>query len=576
MKELEKAKKVFDHWLSSDCFDSDTKKELMAIAGDDREILERFGKDLEFGTGGMRGILGAGINRINRYTVRRATYALAQCLKETGDTDKGVVIAYDSRFGSREFSLEAAMTLNACGIPAYRFESLRPTPELSFTVRKLGCLAGIVITASHNPAEYNGYKVYWQDGGQITLTHAREIMKAYEEIHTFEEIPVISIQEAKEQGLFHEIGEEIDSAYYEAVMDSVIHPELAGEYGPALRIVYTPLHGTGRIPVMKILADLGFDDVHVVKEQEDPDGSFATCEYPNPEAREAWNLALKLAERIHADLVLATDPDADRLGLWVPDDRGTYHFFNGNMTGILLADYILKEKKNSGTLPDNAAIGKTIVSSQMAVPLAEKYGVRLFETLTGFKFIGEKIQEFEESGESCFVFGFEESFGCLAGTAVRDKDAVQETALLCEAAAFYHSKGKTLLEVMEDLYREYGWFLEGQTSVSFQGISGKERMKQIMEQLRSHPLKEIAGKKTLAIRDYKTGIRTDLESGEKKKLDLPSSNVLYYELEKGWCAVRPSGTEPKIKFYFGTEAAERTAAEEERKAMKQALKEIGA
>lgn len=558
------------YWLSSDYFDEETKERLRAL-DDPKEIRERFGKDLEFGTGGMRGLLGDGTNRFNRYTVRRATQGLCDYIHSLKEADKGVVIAYDSRHGSAELSKEAALCLNAGGIRTWRFESLRPTPELSFAVRELGCIAGIVITASHNPREYNGYKVYWKDGEQITPPIDRYITEKISEIDSWEAVKTMKEEEAKACGLYHEIGEEMDQRYYEAILSDLPRPNLSEKARQMLKIVYTPLNGTGSVPVLTLLERRGFTDVHVVKEQKDPDPDFTTCPKPNPETESAWKLALKLAEEENADLVLATDPDADRLGLCVRRRDNTYQRFTGNMIGILLCDYVLGKREKEGSIPENGAIGTTIVSSRMGEALAKHYGVSFFETLTGFKYIGEKIREFEKSGEHTFLFGYEESLGTLVGTSVRDKDAISAAILTAEAAAYYMEQGKTLCDVMEDLFRQYGYYLEGQISVTFEGIDGIAEIRRIMEKNRTEPPERFAGKKVLALRDYKKGIRTDMEQGTVTALDLPSSDVLYYELENGWCAVRPSGTEPKIKYYFGIREAEKKEAERQFQAMQEAL-----
>ena len=566
------ANEAFEFWLSSPYFDEETKRELQALKDDADEIRERFGKDLEFGTGGMRGILGAGTNRFNLYTVRRATQGLADYIHSLKGGDQGVVIAFDSRHGSARCAEEAALCLNANGIPAWRFESLRPTPELSFAVRELGCIAGVVITASHNPAEYNGYKVYWEDGGQITPPHDRLITEHIQKIQTWQDVRTMRREDAVSLGLYHVIGEEIDRKYYEAILSDIPHPEISAAARRGLKIVYTPLNGTGSVPVMTLLHRLGFSQAVIVKEQADPDPEFTTCRKPNPETESAWKLALRLAEETGADLVMATDPDADRLGVYARSAEGNYVRFSGNMIGILLGDYVLRERKRSGTLPEHASIGTTIVSSRMAEPLAEKYGVSLFETLTGFKYIGEKIREFETSGESSFVFGFEESYGCLAGTSVRDKDSVSASLMMAEAAAYYKERGKTIWDAMKDLYAEFGCYREGQVSITIGGIDGIRKIQERMEESRRSPAKAIGNKAVLAVRDYRAGIRRDIITGKETPLNLPSSNVLYYELEDGWCAVRPSGTEPKIKYYFGVRAESEAACGKDYEALKEAIR----
>ena len=549
---------VYEEWMKNPYFDEATKTELKEIAGNEKEIEDRFYTELSFGTAGLRGVIGAGTNRMNIYTVRKATQGLANYIKKVGASDKGVAIAYDSRRMSPEFANEAALCLAANGIPAYIFESLRPTPELSYAVRKLNCIAGINVTASHNPAEYNGYKVYWEDGAQITPPHDTGIMAEVKAVADYSAMLTMDRDAAQKEGLYHVIGEEIDRAYMDEIKKLVIHPEAIDAVKDTLKIVYTPLHGTGNIPVRTILKELGFRQVFVVKEQELPDGNFPTVDYPNPEAPAAYTLALALAKREDADLVLATDPDADRLGVYVKDSKtGEYHMLTGNMSGCLIGDYIIGQTKAvKGSLPEDGAFIRSIVSSNMADAIASYYGVRLVEVLTGFKFIGQKILEFERTGKGTYLFGMEESYGCLPGTYARDKDAVAATMFLCEAAAFYKTKGKTLWDAMLDLYERYGYYQDHVESITLKGIEGLEKIKNIMGTLRKEPPAGIGAYRTLVVRDYESGKITDITTGEERETGLPRSNVLYYELTDGaWVCVRPSGTEPKVKFYIGVKGS---------------------
>jgi phosphoglucomutase len=547
-------KKMYEEWLTNPYFDAATKEELKKIAGDENEIKERFYADLEFGTAGLRGIIGAGTNRMNIYTVRKATQGLANYIKKQGKEANGVAIAYDSRRMSPEFADEAALCLCANGIKAYVFESLRPTPELSYAVRKLGCVAGINITASHNPPEYNGYKVYWEDGAQITPPHDGGIMDEVKAVTDYNTVKTMDKEAAKSQGLYQVIGQEIDDSYTEELKKQVIHWDSIKAEGKNLKIVYTPLHGTGNIPVRRMLKELGFENVYVVPEQELPDGEFPTVSYPNPEAEEAFALALKLAKEKDADLVLATDPDADRLGVYVKDTKsGEYIALTGNMSGSLLADYVIGQKKEvNKSLPKDGALIKTIVTSNMAAAIAKYYGIRLIDVLTGFKYIGQQILGFETKGEGEYLFGFEESYGCLIGTHARDKDAVMATTALCEAAAYYKTKNMTLWDAMLAMYEKYGYYKEGVKSIGLSGIEGLEKIQSIMNTLRENTPKSVSGYKVVAARDYKLDTIKNMETGEVTPTGLPTSNVLYYELENNaWLCVRPSGTEPKIKFYFG-------------------------
>lgn len=553
----------YNYWINSPIFDEATKSELLSL-NDEKEIEDRFYKDLEFGTGGLRGIIGAGTNRMNIYTVGKATQGLANYIIKENHAHMGVAIAYDSRRMSREFADLAAAVLNGNGIKAYVFESLRPTPELSFSVRYLKCTAGIVITASHNPAEYNGYKVYWQDGAQVTFPRDNEIITEVNNIKDFGEIKKMDNAEGKKQGLYNVIGKEIDEKYMEELMKQSIHPEIIREMADDIRIVYTPLHGTGNIPVRRVLERLGFKQVYVVEEQAVPDGNFPTVSYPNPEDPKAFEMALELANKVKADIVLATDPDADRLGVYALDTKtGEYKSFTGNMSGMLIGEYILSEKKKLGTLPENGALIKTIVTTNMADVIAKTFNVKLIEVLTGFKYIGEQIKLFEENNTYEYIFGLEESYGCLAGTYARDKDACVAVMLLCEVAAWCKKNNMTLVDNMNRIYEKYGYFKEGLHSITLKGIDGVEKIKVIMDKLKGNAPKTIGGFKVLAVRDYNNSVRKDLITGEVSKLDLLKSNVVYFELDNdAWCCARPSGTEPKIKFYFGVKGKSQKEADE--------------
>ena len=562
-------KERYQEWLSNPYFDAETKAELEGIKEDDNEIKERFYMDLEFGTAGLRGIIGAGTNRMNIYTVRKATQGLANYIIKNKSADKGVAIAYDSRRMSPEFADEAALCLAANGIKAYVFESLRPTPELSFAVRKLSCIAGINITASHNPPEYNGYKVYWADGAQITPPHDKGIMDEVKAVEDYTTMKTMPLDAAKEKGLYESIGADIDDAYIAELKKQVKHQDAIDAAAKDLKIVYTPLHGTGNIPARRILKELGFENVYVVKEQELPDGEFPTVSYPNPEAAEAFELGLKLAKEIDADIVLATDPDADRLGVRVKDKNGEYHTLTGNMSGCLLADYEIGEKKEiDGGLPADGKFIKTIVTTNMADAIAKYYGVDLIECLTGFKFIGQQILGFETSGKGEYLFGFEESYGCLIGTHARDKDAIVATMALCEAAAFYKTLDMTLWDAMIAMYDRYGYYKDDIQSITLKGIEGLAKIQEILETLRKNPPAEIAGYKVLKARDYKADTIRDMETGEVTGTGLPSSNVLYYDLtDDAWVCVRPSGTEPKVKFYYGVKGTSMEDADAKSEAM---------
>ncbi len=562
------AKEVYEQWIASPVFNEETKEELRSIAGDEKEIEDRFYRNLKFGTGGLRGMIGAGTNRMNVYTVTLATQGLANYIKSLGPEKmaQGVAIAYDSRRMSPEFSQAAALCLNANGIRTYIFDSLRPTPELSFAVRYLKCVAGIVVTASHNPAEYNGYKVYWEDGAQITPPHDKNILEHVAKVTDYADIQGMSLEEAKAAGLFHVISSEVDECYFGELMKQMIHPEVIPQVADDIKIVYTPLHGTGITAVKEVLHRLGFKKVYIVPEQEKPDGNFPTVKSPNPESKDAFQMALDLARKVDADIVLASDPDADRLGSYIKDTSGVfkgtvladtpdypYVRFDGNMSGSLLEEYVCHEQKEKGLLPENGVICSTIVSTNLARVIAEAYGLGYVETLTGFKYIGEQMKIFDqEGGKRKFIFGMEESFGCLVGNYTRDKDACSSVVLLCEAAAVNKLKGRTLCDAMKDMYLKYGYYTEELQFLVLKGADGAAKIRQMMETMRNKTISEIAGMKVLAIRDYEKDERRDLVSGEVTSTGLPESDVLYYELEHdAWLAVRPSGTEPKIKFYCG-------------------------
>ena len=569
-------KEVYQEWLESPYFDEETKAELRGIAGDDKEIKERFYAELEFGTAGLRGIIGAGTNRINVYPVRKATQGLANYIASVNAQARGVAIAYDSRRMSPEFADVAALCLAANGIKAYVFESLRPTPELSFAVRTLHCIAGINITASHNPPEYNGYKVYWEDGAQITPPHDTGIMAEVKAVTDYAKVYTMEKKEAEEKGLYQVIGKDIDDPYIEALKSQVSHQDAIDAEKDQLKIVYSPLHGTGNIPARRVLKELGFTNVHVVKEQELPDGNFPTVSYPNPEADEAFTLGLKLAKEIDADLVLATDPDADRLGVRVKDKDGIYHTLTGNMSGCLLEEYELSQRKAAaGKLPEDGAVVSTIVTTNMAGAIARAYGLRFIEVLTGFKYIGQQILGFEESGKGTYLFGFEESYGCLIGTHARDKDAIVATMALCEAAAYYKTQGKTLWDAMIDMYEKYGYYKDDIQSITLKGIEGLEKIQSILETLRKNPPAKIGGYQVTSARDYKLDTVRNMATGEITETGLPKSNVLYYDLtDDAWLCVRPSGTEPKVKFYYGVKGTSLADADEKSKALGEKVLEM--
>lgn len=566
-------KEEYIKWCTDPYFNEETRAELEMIKEDEAEIQDRFYRQLAFGTGGLRGVIGAGTNRMNLYTVRQATQGLANYILAENGQERGAAIAYDSRRMSPEFAQEAALCLNANGIKAYVFESLRPTPELSFAVRQLGCISGIVITASHNPREYNGYKVYWEDGAQITPPHDKNILAEVAKVTEFSQVKTMSLDEAQKAGLYHVIGKEMDDLYMEELKKQSIHPEIIKSVAKDIKIVYTPLHGTGNLPVRRVLKELGFEHVYVVPEQELPDGNFPTVAYPNPESPKAFELALALAEKVDADIVLATDPDADRLGVYAKDTKsGKYVSFTGNMSGMLIAEYILRERKATGRLPKNGALVETIVTTDMAKVIAEAYGVKLVEVLTGFKYIGEQIKFFEEQNTYEYLFGLEESYGCLAGTYARDKDACVAVMMLCEVASWCKSRGITLWDAMLEMYEKYGYYREGLETVTLKGMDGAAQIQAMMSKMRNNPPEQLGGHEVTAVRDYKEDTRTDLRTGNVTSTGLPNSNVLYYELDdRAWCCVRPSGTEPKIKFYFGVAGDSLEDSEEKLKELSAAM-----
>lgn len=544
---------IYRQWCANEYFDAQTREELKSIEGNEKEIEDRFYQDLEFGTGGLRGVIGNGTNRMNIYTVRRATQGLANFIIKENAKERGVAIAFDSRRMSPEFANEAALCLNANGIKTYIFPSLRPTPELSFAVRELGCVAGIVVTASHNPPEYNGYKVYWEDGAQVTAPKDVQIISEVKAVTDWNTVKVMDKEAARVAGLYNVIGYDLDDKYIAALKKQIVNPDVIKTAGKDLKIVYTPLHGTGNVPARRVLKEMGFENVYVVPKQEKPDSEFSTVGYPNPEDPKAFALALELANEVDADVVLATDPDADRLGVYAKDSKtGEYMSFTGNMSGMLIAEYILSQKKEKGLIPANGALVKTIVSTNMADAIAKEYNIKLIEVLTGFKFIGEQIKLFEQTGSNEYCFGFEESYGCLIGTHARDKDAIVAVMALCEAAAYYKSKGITLWDQMLNIYDKYGYYKEGLKSITLKGVEGVAKIQEMLENLRANPPKEFGAYKVISARDYKKDEIVDMATGAVTPTGLPSSNVLYYELnDDAWCCARPSGTEPKVKFYMG-------------------------
>lgn len=569
-------KEQYDFWLSDAYFDEATKQELRDIADNESEIEDRFYKDLEFGTGGLRGVIGAGTNRMNIYTVRKATQGLANYILKQGGQEKGVAIAYDSRNMSPEFADEAALCLAANGIRAYVFDALRPTPELSFAIRELGCISGIVVTASHNPPEYNGYKAYWEDGAQVTAPKDKDIIEEVRAVTDYNDVKTMDKQEAMDKGLYQVIGKEIDDRYMEELKKQIIHPEVIKEMADDIKIVYTPFHGTGNVPVRRILSELGFKHVYVVPEQELPDPAFTTLDYPNPEDPKAFTLALKLAKEKDADVVLATDPDADRLGIYAKDKAtGEYVSFTGNMSGMLIAEYIMRERTATGKMPENPTMVTTIVTTNMTRAIAEDYKAKFVEVLTGFKYIGEQIKLFEQDHSYNYVFGLEESYGCLAGTHARDKDAVVAVMCLCEVAAWCKKHGITLWDQMINLYEKYGYYKETQYAITMKGIDGSRQIAAIMDKLRSNPPKNFGELQVVEMRDYDLDQVTNMATGEVTPTGLPKSNVLYFELTNdSWCCARPSGTEPKIKFYMGVKGTGLEDAQAKVEALTEAVKAL--
>ena len=566
-------KELYELWLTNPYFDEDTRKELEAIKDDNKEIEDRFYKELEFGTAGLRGVIGAGTNRMNKYTVGKATQGLANYILEQGTQDKGVAISYDSRRMSKEFSLLTALILNANGIKTYLFENLRPVPELSFTVRKLKCTAGVMITASHNPPKYNGYKVYWDDGAQIVEPRDKEIIAKVRAVESFSEIKEISKEEAIEKGLFNVIGTEMDDEYISVLKSKILNPEIVKEQGKKLKVVYTPLHGTGNTIAGRLFKEIGMENVYVVPEQKDPDGEFPTVSYPNPEDKAAFKLALELAKKEDADVVLATDPDADRLGIFAKDAKtGEYMEYTGNMSALLIAEYRIEQMKEKGILPEDGMFITTIVSSDLAKAIAKYYNLECIEVLTGFKNIGRIMRQEEEKNGMKYVFGFEESYGCLIGDYARDKDGIAAVMALCEAACYYASKGKTLWDAMEDIYKKYGYYKEAQVSIVMEGAEGAEKIKEMMTNMRNTPVEKIGEYKVLTFKDVEKDYVKDMVTGEESKTGLPKSNVLYYALEdNNWCCVRPSGTEPKIKLYMGVKGTSDEDAAKKLEALKEAM-----
>ncbi|MCI8444497.1 MAG: phospho-sugar mutase [Clostridia bacterium] len=569
MDYLEEYKK----WCESIEFDEETKKELLTIKDDEKEIEDRFYQELEFGTAGLRGVIGAGTNRMNQYTVGKATQGLANYILEQGTQDKGVAISYDSRRMSEEFSTQTALILNANGIKTYLFESLRPVPELSFAVRKLGCTAGVMITASHNPPKYNGYKVYWEDGSQIVSPRDKDIIAKVRAVKNYNEIKQITRQEAEQKGLFHVIGTEMDDQYLSVLKSKVLNPEIMKEQGKEIKVVYTPLHGTGNTVVERLLTELGLEKVMVVPEQKEPDGNFPTVSYPNPEDKKAFKLALALAEKEEADVVLATDPDADRLGIFAKDAKtGNYMEYTGNMSALLIAEYRIAQMQEKGILPSDGMFITTVVSSELAKAIAKNYHLECIEVLTGFKNIGAVMKKAEENKDKTYVFGFEESYGCLIGDYARDKDGIAAVMALCEAACYYRSKGKTLWDAMEEIYQKYGYYKEAQVSIVLEGSEGAAKIKEMMSNMRNTPVEKIGEYKVLTFKDIEKDVVKDMVTGKTTTTGLPTSNVLYYALEENsWCCVRPSGTEPKIKLYMGVKGNSHEDANQKLEALKEAM-----
>lgn len=563
----------YKRWCESPEFDEETRKELIAIKDDEKEIEDRFYKELEFGTAGLRGVIGAGTNRMNKYTVGKATQGLANYILEQGTQDKGVAISYDSRRMSKEFSLQTALILNANGIKTYLFENLRPVPELSFAVRELKCTAGVMITASHNPPKYNGYKVYWDDGAQIVEPRDKEIIEKVRAVENFSEIKEITREEAEERGLFNLVGTDMDDKYLNILKSKVLNPEIVKEQGKELKVVYTPLHGTGNTIAERLLNEIGIKNVYVVPEQKEPNGEFPTVSYPNPEDRNAFKLALELANKVDADVVLATDPDADRLGIFAKDSKtGKYMEYTGNMSALLIAEYRIDQMKEKDILPENGMVITTVVSSDLTKAISKYYGLDCIEVLTGFKNIGRIMRQEEEKNGKKYVFGFEESYGCLIGDYARDKDGIAAVMALCEAACYYRAEGKTLWDAMEDIYKKYGYYKETQVSIVMEGSEGAEKIKNMMTDMRNIPVEKIGEYKVLTFKDIEKDVVKNMITGEEKTTGLPKSNVLYYELEdNNWCCIRPSGTEPKIKLYMGVKGTSESEANEKLEALKNAM-----
>ncbi len=573
MNYLEEYKK----WCESDAFDNETKEELLKIKDNEKEIEDRFYKELEFGTAGLRGIIGSGTNRMNKYVVGKATQGLANYILKQGVQDKGVAISYDSRRMSPEFSKQTALVLNANGIKTYIFDHLRPVPELSFAVRELGCTAGVMITASHNKPEYNGYKVYWDDGSQIISPVDKDIMNEVKAITDYKSIKEISEEEAKSRGLYNVIGKEIDDKYINILKSNVLNPEIVREEGKSLKVVYTPLHGAGNEMVQRILSEIGMQNVYVVPEQEKPNGEFPTVDYPNPEAKEAFKMALDLAKKVNADIVLANDPDADRLGIYAKDSKtNEYMDYTGNMSALLIAEYRISQMKEKNILPENGMFVSTVVSSNLAKAIAKEYNLDFREVLTGFKNIGEqiKIEEQKENGKK-YVFGFEESYGCLIADYARDKDGISAVMSLCEAACYYKHQGITLWDQMINIYEKYGYYQEGQVSIVLEGSEGAQKINLMMEHMRQNLPETIGKYKVQEFKDIKLDVVKNMLTGETSRTGLPTSNVLYYSLENdAWCCVRPSGTEPKIKLYMGVKANTMEKAKADLEELKQAMKKL--
>ena len=569
-------KKEYKKWCESPEFDEETKRELVSIKDNEEEIEDRFYKELEIGTAGLRGIIGAGTNRMNKYTVGKSTQGLANYILEQGTQNKGVAISYDSRIMSKEFSMQTALILCANGIKAYLFENLRPVPELSFAIRNLGCTAGVMITASHNPPKYNGYKVYWDDGSQIVAPRDKDIIGKVRAVESFNEIKTISKEEAEEKGLLKIIGTEMDDKYLSVLKNCVLNPEVMKEQGKKLRVVYTPLHGTGNTIAERLLKELGMENVYVVPEQSEPDGNFPTVDYPNPEDKKAFKLALELANKVDADVVLATDPDADRLGIFAKDTKtGEYKEYTGNMSALLIAEYRISQMKEKAILPEDGMFITTVVSSELAKAIAKYYNLECIEVLTGFKNIGAVMKKAEENKDKTYVFGFEESYGCLIGDYARDKDGIAAVMALCEAACYYKSKNKTLWDAMLDIYEKYGYYKETQVSIVREGSQGAEEIKNMMKKMRNSNIDRIGNYKVLIFKDIQEDIIKNMETGEITKTGLPKSNVLYYALENdNWCCIRPSGTEPKIKLYMGIKANNSKEADEKLAELKQAMLDI--